>query len=294
MRVLLTGATGFVGGYACAEIIKKGWNLRVLARKKSGALDALPKAAEKYYGNLKFESERETSGILKGVDVVIHNGYCHDTDELVDPLGFFENNVRGTFRFMEFSRRRGVKQFVFVSSKAAYGEQSGKITDEASVCRPDGEYGAYKAAVDAYVYALAKEWNFNVCSLRLGWVYGLFRDPGRMPFYKETKEIVKNKKLLKLDGNFGFVSARDAAGAMVSVIGNMKTKGEIYNVLNDRTTTAISMGQYVKQLSGSKSRFSFRPVKALSTGNEKFRKLGFRFSNDEGVREYLSELAGMV
>ena len=195
---------------------------------------------------------------------------------------------------MEFSRRQGVKQFVFVSSKAAYGAEAGKITDEASVCRPDGEYGAYKAAIDAYVYALAKEWKFNVCSLRLGWVYGIFRDPGRMAFYKETKQIVNNKSMVKLEGNFDFVSARDAAGAMVSVIGNIKTKGEIYNLLNDRTTTALSMGQYVKQISGSKSRLSSLPVKAFRTGNEKFKKLGYNFSNGAGIREYLSELAGIV
>ena len=119
----------------------------------------------KYFGDLKFESEKETSLMLKGVDAVIHSGYSHDVDELADPLGFFEDNVLGTFRFMDFSRKRGVKQFVFISSRAAYGAQAGKKAVETAACRPDGEYGAYKAAIDAYVYAMAKEWNFNICSL---------------------------------------------------------------------------------------------------------------------------------
>jgi len=295
MRVLLTGATGFVGGYACSEILAKGWELRVLVRKNSGNLEVLPEKAEKCFGGLKFESESETAKILRGVDAVIHNGYCHDIDALVDPLGFFENNVRGTFRFIEFSRRQGVKQFVFVSSKAAYGSApAGKITDEAAVCRPDGEYGAYKAAIDAYVYAMAKELNFNICSLRLGWVYGIFRDYRRMAFYKETKQITENSRAVKLEGSFDLVNALDAAKAMVFVLGNKNVKGEIYNVLNDKSTTALSMGKYVKELCGSKSRLTGATASSSRTGNEKFRKLGFKFSNTEGVREYLSRLVGLA
>jgi len=109
--VVVTGAAGFLGGHLCRTLVARGWTVRALVRRPDAV--AVPPAVR--VGRLDLPDVIDES-LLAGAQAVVHSAWAiRETD----PARAAQQNVEGTKRLLEASRRAGVKTFVFVSSVAA-------------------------------------------------------------------------------------------------------------------------------------------------------------------------------
>jgi UDP-glucose 4-epimerase len=285
----LTGATGFVGSHIAEALVAKGHSVRALVRKSSDVRRLLGLGVELLCGDLG--SEKDLRRLASGAAAVVHNGYSHDRDELPDPVGFYTVNTLGSIGLLELCRRTGVGQFIFISSCSAYGKPLYEPVDENHVCRPSGGYAAYKAAVDAYVYAYRREFGCRATSLRLGWVYGP-REPAEKMLWRDLAERVCAGGEVKVSGHGQMVHASDCAGAVLAALERPELcAGEIYNVIEPEPTDWFDVAGMIKELGRCDARLSREPGEApVRFSNAKALSLGCSFRGPAGVREHVEHL----
>lgn len=171
MRILVTGASGFVGKYVCDRLREDQHEVWAAVRQ----LGSAPKGTREFVvGDLSDEVDWKDS--LDGVDSVIHLAarvHAMD-DEAGDPsLEYRRINVSATLRLAECAHKLGVKRFVFMSSIAVNGKRSESAPfDVDSGIAPAGPYGRSKWEAEKALTALAREREMTVISVRAPMVYG--------------------------------------------------------------------------------------------------------------------------
>lgn len=164
MRVLVTGATGFLGGHLIEEMTK-GPHVPVCAHRQGSdteKIDAL--GLEKAVFDL---TDRESMlQALKGVDAVVHLAAYYTftgKKEMYDKV-----NVKGTGDLLEACKESGVKRFLYCSSTEAMGPIEDPPGNEDSPLNPQYEYGRSKARAEDLVKASRLDWTI----LRPSGIYG--------------------------------------------------------------------------------------------------------------------------
>ncbi|MGH7896210.1 MAG: NAD-dependent epimerase/dehydratase family protein, partial [Candidatus Binatia bacterium] len=109
--IVVSGASGFLGGHLCRVLGARGWDVRALVRRPEAA--ALPPGVRIGRAELP---EAIDEALLTGADALVHAAWA--TRE-TDPARAERANVDGTRRLVDVARRAAVRQVVFVSSVAA-------------------------------------------------------------------------------------------------------------------------------------------------------------------------------
>ncbi len=171
MRVLVTGATGFVGWPLCQDLARRGWQVRAAVRNQA----RLPEGCEPcIVGDIG--PGTDWTEALEGVDAVAHlAARVHVMRERAeDPLASFRRtNVEGTLRLARAAARAGVGRLVFLSSVKALADASpdGPLTDSSSP-NPQDPYGISKYEAEAGLREIANQFHLEVVILRPPLVYG--------------------------------------------------------------------------------------------------------------------------
>jgi len=148
--ILLTGATGFLGHYVLAELLRRTtFRVRALVRPSSGAKDRLGhllaeidvKLADVVAdGRVELVEGTLPDGLdpaaLDEVETVIHAAACtrFESDASGEPM---RTNVDGTRKLLELASGRGVRHFVYVSTAYVCGNRSGSIEERFAVQPPE-------------------------------------------------------------------------------------------------------------------------------------------------------------
>jgi UDP-glucose 4-epimerase len=170
--ILVTGASGFVGGALCASLVKY-FPLRISVRDKS-KVDWL---ANKDIFEASLSPDQNWSAALSGVSVVVHcAARVHVMNEKSsDPLVEFRRvNVDGTLNLARQAFESGVRRFVFISSIKVNGESTSldhPFTADQTPA-PSDPYGVSKYEAELGLITLAKEAGTEVVIIRLPLVYG--------------------------------------------------------------------------------------------------------------------------
>ncbi|REK91804.1 NAD-dependent epimerase/dehydratase family protein [Streptomyces inhibens] len=182
MKVLVTGASGFLGGHIVDGCLREGHHVRALVRENSNheRLRAIP-GLEVVRGDLRdAESLRRAT---QDIDIVHHSAA-----RVVDygsHTQFRDTNVDGTRRLLEAARTAGAHRFVFISSPSALmrpGDGDRLDIDESTPYpnRWFNHYSQTKAAAEQLVLA-ANEPAFTTCALRPRGVWGPRDHSGFLP-----------------------------------------------------------------------------------------------------------------
>lgn len=182
MKVLVTGASGFLGGHLVDGALRAGHEVRALVRPTSDLsyLATLP-GLELAYGDLgDADSLREA---VKGVDVVHHS--AARVVEHGTRAQFTEENIGGTTRLLTAAREAGARRFVFISSPSALmGRSDGDRLDiDESAPYPDRWHNLYsetKAIAERRVLAADRP-GFTTLSLRPRGIWGPRDHSGFVP-----------------------------------------------------------------------------------------------------------------
>ncbi len=165
-RVLVTGATGFIGMEVVRELARKGVRPRVLIRRPHRAALLNSFDIEPLQGDLTLPATLER--VVDGIDTVIHLGgrASFESYRRLKPT-----IVDGTLELAQAAAVAGVEQFVFASSLFVYGDQTQDI-DLDTAPAPRMGYGRAKLEAEMGVHAIGDALGMSVASLRLPHVYG--------------------------------------------------------------------------------------------------------------------------
>jgi UDP-glucose 4-epimerase len=251
LKILVTGAAGFIASHIADAFIKEGHKVFILDNLLSGFKKNINKNAIFINKDIRdktltvlFEKEK--------FDVVNHHAAQMDVRRSVaDPVFDADTNIIGTINLLQNSVKSGVKKFMFASTGGAvYGEQEYFPADENHPTAPLSPYGISKLAVEKYLYFYKTQCNLNYTILRYANIYG----PRQNPHGEAGVVAIFSKKLLngeqpvingdgKQTRDYTFVDDVVKANLITlhdsdSEIYNVGTKtetdvNELYNMLNE-------------------------------------------------------------
>jgi nucleoside-diphosphate-sugar epimerase/predicted dehydrogenase len=258
-RILVTGASGFLGGRLVEVLSAQGTAVRGTTRLVSRAM-RLPGVQ---WVQCDLAREEGLRPALAGVETVIH---CA---ALCGPPGSLEEyedaNVRGTLRLVRLAAEAGVKNFVYVSSMSVYAAPQGssELLDEtAPYDERAAERGAYtrsKLAADAAVLDYARDHaSPRIIVLRPGTIYG----PGaklpvgrfQLPSSTERPVIAGSRRV-----SAGLVYVDDVVDALLAAAVSDVPTGSVYNLVDSGNCDQEEVARTLREITGGRIRPLFAP-----------------------------------
>jgi len=181
MRVVVTGALGFIGHHLCIGLAKEGYKvlgIDNLSRGRRERIDLL----RNHGVNVILADIRDPSNIMRVFQefkpkIVMHLAALISVDESFEkPLLYEDVNVRGTINIILASNKISAWRIIYASSAAVYGNPIKLPIDEEHPLRPLSPYGVSKLAGEMYVKTIFNGEGGYVI-LRLFNVYGLGQNP---------------------------------------------------------------------------------------------------------------------
>lgn len=233
MRVLITGAGGFIGTHLVSDQLKRGHHVTAVDLN----LGTLASISD--HPRLKLLQGDFTDSVLiephlVDIDVCFHLASVH-LEVGVTEKHFWAINVYGTRDFVERCHRAGVGRFVHCSSVGVYGSLKNPPADESSECHPDTAYERSKLAGEMEVIEYAQENGYQVVVVRPAWVYG----PGCPRTLKLFRAIQKGRFFFVGDGQSlrHPIYIDDMLEAFEVAATNPRAPGETYIIAGPQAVT---------------------------------------------------------
>lgn len=288
LRVMVTGANGFVGQALCTEAIRRGLHIRGATRSAC----ELPIGAEPVIVG-KIDGRTDWAGALHNVDVVIHlAARVHVMKEAAtDPLAeFLEVNLHGTANLAEQAARAGVRRFIYASSVKVNGEQTSETVPFTELDKPNPQdpYAVSKWQAEQALQRIAQETNLEVVIVRPPLVYG----PGvKGNFISLLAAINKGIPLPLASANNArsLVYVGNLVDALISCATHPAAAGQTYLVSDSEDVSTALLTEKIARVLGRNNRsFNFPPallraVATLAGRSEQIDRLfgSLRISNEK-------------
>lgn len=258
-RILVTGATGFLGGRLVEVLSGQGTPVRGTTRLVSRAR-TLPGVQ---WVQCDLTREEGLRAALQDMETVIH---CA---ALCGPPGSLEEyedaNLRGTLRLLRLAAEAGVKNFVYLSSMSVYAapERPAAVLDERSPyddrAEERGVYTRSKLAADAAVLDYARHHAApRIIVLRPGTIYG----PGaklpvgrlQLPSSSSRPVIAGSPRVTT-----GLVYVDDVVDAMLAASVSDVPTGSVYNLVDSGNADQAELARTIREVTGGRIRPLFAP-----------------------------------
>lgn len=166
MRIVVTGATGFIGSHVAVRLARGGHAV-VATGRDPGKVPALGEVEGVTLARLDLRDPASWAGPLRGADALVHValGWGDTGPEMLAA------DTAASVGLFEAARRAGVKGVVYTSSTAANGEMVARNAEDRQP-RPVDLYGATKAATEMFARAYAAQHGLPVHVVRPGYVFG--------------------------------------------------------------------------------------------------------------------------
>jgi nucleoside-diphosphate-sugar epimerase len=267
MRVLVTGAGGFVG-HALVRALGDAHDVVALDRSCAGV-----QAAEVIEGDLS-DGEVVGRAVGDGVDAVVHLATVPGGAAEQDPDLGWRVNVEGSGALLAALTRLGTRpRFVFASSIAAIGTPPSTGVDDATPLRPTMLYGAHKAMVEQWIATMSRRGAIHGLSLRLSGIVA--RPPGPSGMKSAFMSDIFHAALARRP----FVSPVSPAATMwlmslSRVVGNFRHALEAVQMREPyaltlpavRTSIAELVAELARQTGGDPAFVSYDPDPMLEAG----------------------------
>ena len=145
MTILVTGGAGYIGSHMIHALVEAGEGVIVLDNLSTGFKWAIPKGVQLVTGETGDEALVARLIAEHGVSAIIHFAASIVVpDSVSDPLGYYRNNTVNSRALIECAVRGGVKQFIFSSTAAVYGNPAKVPIGEDDAVAPMSPYGSSK------------------------------------------------------------------------------------------------------------------------------------------------------
>lgn len=257
MRVLVTGAAGYLGRSVVPSLVEGGYN--VIACSRSGT----PVAPASKAIALDVTDRGQVRRILEALrpDAILHlAGFIPSGIEtLEDAKQSKLVNLYGTQIVSEEAMNLDLKRFVFASSIEVYGDApvDGSAFLESDELDPRGAYGRDKAAAEAAVSSSLSD-RCVVIALRLAGIHGPPRKSGVIFRYSEAAKLGAPLKVLEPNTIFNFLGVADAAKAcLASIEAPLFCGTHVFNIAGDTPVSLKDLAMQIVAHTHSKSSIVF-------------------------------------
>jgi nucleoside-diphosphate-sugar epimerase len=228
MKVLVTGATGYIGNRLVSVLQQWGHDVKILVRRTSDSFSDI----EQVIGNLA-NPESLTNATLD-VEVVFHlGGGMRPSDGDLTVV-----NIDGTVSLMQDAIRNRVRRFIFLSAAVVYGDVLEPPVSEVAVCNPlsDHMYASTKLVAEQKLISLEHN-GTDLVIVRIPQVYNMGSPSiNRFP---QLASMVEGNNLTH------FVHREDVVQALL-MLADVKCAPGIYNIADDHPLTVREAASIIK------------------------------------------------
>jgi len=306
-RILIIGASGFIGGFLVKEILKEPVKEVILFDNFTrGKLENISESLKDprckifpYGGDIREIDILDKA--MEGVDYVFHLAamwllHCKDF-----PRTAFEVNIAGTFNVLEACVKHRVKKLIYSSSASVYGDAVSVPMKEDHPFNNKNFYGATKIAGEAMCTAYNDRYELEIIGLRYMNVYGPGQD--QHAAYSGVVPIVLNKidrnepPTVNGDGSqaYDFIYVEDVARSNIDAVKSDIKLGN-YNIGTEVQTTIKELCDTILKLKNSNLKVNFIPYSSddarqlvqnrIGSRVKAEKELGFKYkySLEEGLK----------
>jgi len=231
--VLITGATGFIGGRLAERLAGEGRPVRCLVRERSDTSSLEQLDVELALGDLT--SGRSLSRAVDGCEFVFHCGAL--VSDWATTREITSTNVIGTRNVLEASADASVKRFVHFSTTDIYGHPGIGVVDESYACtRFSNWYAQTKLHAEGEVRRVEASSGLDAVILRPATVYG----PGSCDVVGGIARAIRDRSMLLIDGgrsDAGLCFVENLLDAALLALENGQARGQAFNVSDDLGVT---------------------------------------------------------
>lgn len=229
MRILVTGAAGFIGHWVCRQALDRGWDITALVHRSRQRVQDLQHRTHFALcaGDIRDAEQLEKLVAKRQIEAICHLAVVPPGDGDIDDNARAQAvNVEATRALVALTQRTGVERLVYTSTMSVYDFVSPRYlpVDEEHPTQPQQSYGREKLAGEKAVLALAE----SAAILRLAGIYGPDRRSGAV--YNFVRAIMRGQPLeIKEDRAVDLLYVEDAAEAVLDALDNKAACG-IYTV----------------------------------------------------------------
>ena len=164
--VLVTGGNGYIGYNTLSYFKKKNYNVLSLDNLSRGNLW---KSKDNSFIKGDIDDKKLVSKIISKykVKTIVHfAAYAYVGESMISPSMYYHNNVIKSLIFLETVAELGIKNFIFSSSCAVYGNPTSIPISESHPTKPINPYGETKLIIENAIYWYSKKYNFKYVILR--------------------------------------------------------------------------------------------------------------------------------
>lgn len=254
MKVLVTGADGFIGSHLTERLLEQGFDVKAFTFYNSfntwGWLDTLPKEKlnqiEIFSGDI-----RDPNGVyeaMKGIDQVFHLAALiaipfsyHSPDSYVD------TNIKGTLNVLQAARKHGTSRVLITSTSEVYGTAKYVPIDENHPYQGQSPYSATKIGADRLAESFYRSFDIPISIVRPFNTYGP-RQSARAVIPTIISQLLAGKEEINMGSltptrDFNFV--KDSADGFIAISKSDKAIGEEINIA---TQQEISIGELAEEI----------------------------------------------
>ena len=267
MRILVTGATGFVGRHLLPALERSAHSLS-LPLRESGAEARLPSQAARDARKISIvgsiDDQTNWNEALQDVDAVIHlAARAHVLDESAeDEEAFMRVNAHGTSRLVEQSIEAGVRRFVFMSSIGAVTDSSENLVTLDTPCKPETPYGRSKLAAERALVDRCRSATMAWTILRPTLVYG----PGTPGNMGRLVDLVRRGLPLPLGSvanRRSFTFIENLVDATTVTVAHPNAADAVFLLGDGEDLSTAELIRRLAELTGSRTRLISVPMPLL-------------------------------
>jgi dTDP-glucose 4,6-dehydratase len=238
MKILVTGACGFIGSHLVESLVRKGHDVKAFtfynSRGSNGWIDNLDKKLIKKMqiisGDIRdyhfLEQQSKNIDVLFHLAALIAIPYSYQS-----PKSYIDTNIMGTYNILRCSQKNNISKTIITSTSEVYGTaQKIPITEDHQLSA-QSPYAATKIAADQLALSFYKSYNLPLTILRPFNTFGP-RQSARAVIPTIISQLLNKNKILKI-GNLSptrdFTYVEDTVDAFISAMKG-KNLGEIINV----------------------------------------------------------------
>jgi UDP-N-acetyl-alpha-D-quinovosamine dehydrogenase len=259
LKVLVTGANGFIGKALCERLLAEKWNVQGTVRSSDSLASLLDGVSRLTISSI--DDKTDWSNALLGVDSIIHLAACVHTknNATAIPQSFRLVNTIGTERLAIEAAIAGVRRFIYMSSVKVNGEGSPKPYNEEDIQQPQDAYSMSKSEAEKILNKIAEKSDMEIVILRSPLVYGPRVKANFLSLLKVVDQGIP-LPLASIKNRRSFIYLENLIDAIVTCITDPKAAGNTYFVSDGEDVSTPELIRRISSALGKPARlFPFPP-----------------------------------
>lgn len=251
-RVLVTGATGFIGSHLVKKLLSERCHVIVIIRPSSNLwrIQDILDQVEIVEGDLSHFETSQLGSRLSDLQIIYHLAAAGVDQSYQDVGSIIQTNVMGTLQLLQLAHVLKIRRFVYCGSCSEYGP--GTLLSEDLLPMPICEYGASKSLAWMLAHTFSRKYCFPIVSLRPFTVYGPFEAGHRLIPYT----IIKTLDGLDVDLTSGeqtrdFIFVEDVVEAFLLAAVVPNAVGCTFNACTGLATSIRQVVSKIAELTGN-------------------------------------------